>query len=462
MNILHPDPNPNLNPNPNSNPQHSPCANPYPAHPDPVPSRPVWPIILTAFLTMVLTFGLTVLAGAAVLRNIGWIPGRAPQPTAGPSSSLTFAEDSETAAAVSKLREVLNQIKNNYYQKLSDAEILEAMTRGALSGLGNRYTFYLTAEQNQTIEQSLSGNYSGIGAIVGITKEGAIEVTELIHDGPAEQAGLLIGDVFLAVDDKDVTGIQDINSLAALVRGEEGTTVRLKVGRAGEEKARTIEVIRRRISNANISPPRMLEPGIGYIAVREFSGGVAANFRKAVQDLQNQGARHLVIDLRNNGGGLADEVIRMLDDLLPRADIASIRGRRDGESFTQVWRSGSGMIVPGSMTFACLVNGNTASASELFSGSLRDLGRAQLIGEQTFGKGSGTVSYELADKSAINLTNFLYYLPKGESIEGVGLTPDQIVNLPPETAGISYSRLTEEQDTQLAAARAALRAKMAA
>jgi carboxyl-terminal processing protease len=201
---------------------------------------------------------------------------------------------------------------------------------------------------------------------------------------------------------------------------------------------------------------RKLTDDVGYIMVREFSHNVSQNFFLALKDLQKSGARHLVIDLRNNTGGMASEVIAMLDYLLPTATLATLKGREDGQFFESDWRSGEKVFVPETMRYAILINEITASASELFAGCLRDYDKAVLIGEQTFGKGSGTITIKLADGSAVNLTNFLYYLPGGESIEGVGLEPDEIVRLPEEVMGTSISKLTLEQDTQLFAALSAL------
>lgn len=405
-------------------------------------------LVLAIVLTMVLTFSMTAGIGLILWHRLA-------QPEQGSIDadrlSFSFSPDPDTEAALEKLQTVYRAVNERYFEELSDAELLEAMTRGLVNELDNPYTFYLSAEENEQIEESMSGQYSGIGAFVAINKENLVEVTELIENSPAEAADILIGDVFVEVNGQDVTQLNDINAVAALVRGPEGTTVDLVLYRPALNDQVAVTVERRKITTASVAH-RMLEESIGYVQVREFSQHVSDNFISAVDDLVSQGADHLVIDLRNNSGGLATEVIDMLDYLLPRATLATVRGRDDGQPFEVSWDSDKQMGVPETMRYAVLVNTFSASASELFSGCLRDYEKAVLIGEQTFGKGSGTITIPLDDGSAINLTNFLYYLPKGLSIEGVGLEPDQTVSLPDEARSISINRLTREQDTQLSAA----------
>jgi carboxyl-terminal processing protease len=329
------------------------------------------------------------------------------------------------------------------------------MTSGLVDSLGNPYTMYLTAEKNKAIAEAMSGNYSGIGAFVGLNKDGLVEITEIIPDSPAEAVGILAGDLFVEVNGTDVSSYADITAVAVLVRGPEGTPVDLVLYRPSEKKNVSFTVTRRKITTSNISE-KMLSDTVGYIMIRDFSQNVSDNFIAAMKRLQAAGARHIVFDLRNNTGGLASEVISMLDYLLPEAVIATLKGRRDGDAYSETWDSAKSVGVPDSMRYAIILNGISASASELFAGCLRDHDKARLFGEQSFGKGSGTITIDLDDGSAINLTNFLYYLPDGESIEGVGLKPDETVSLPDEAAGISISRLPPELDTQLQAAAAYL------
>lgn len=404
--------------------------------------------ILVVLITMALTFTLTVSGGVFVLLQAGvsLLPGQNDQ-----SLGIQFGGDEETRTALNKLRSVYDTLDKNYYKDLTDAEMLAAMTSGLVNEMDSPYTMYLDAEQTQQIAESMSGNYVGIGAIVAFNTAMQVEITEVIEDSPAEEADLRAGDIFIAVDGESVEMIQDITQLAILVRGTEGTLVELEMYRPSANRQFKIQVERRSITSASVSH-RMLDPEIGYVRISEFSTGVADLFIRAVEDLKAQGARHIVFDLRNNSGGLANEVIAMLDYVLPKTEIARIEGRQDGKPFTQEWTSDASMGVPADMRYAILINEFSASASELFTGCLRDLDLAEVIGIQSFGKGSGTLTFNLADGSSVNVTNFLYYLPGGSSIEGVGLEPDRIVELPEQAAGKSIPQLTAEEDTQLAAA----------
>lgn len=416
-------------------------------------SRQTGRYLLTAVVSVIVTFALTVSGGMLLYLSLGhqlpafsnaFRPGTA-------DLSLDLADDEATQAALAKFQSVYSAIDQNYYKDLSDAEMLEAMTRGLVNEMDSPYTMYLDAQATQEIADSMSGNYVGIGAIVAYNISGYVEITEIIPESPAEQSGLQVGDIFMSVNGESVEGIQDTNALAVLVRGEEGTSVELEMYRPLNGETLTVKVVRKRIVSASISH-KMMNETIGYIRMSEFSSGLNDQFRLAVDDLQKQGAVHLVFDLRNNSGGMANEVIAMLDYLLPEGEIARIEGRNDGKPFTESWTSDAKVGVPPTMRYAILVNEYSASASELFSGCLRDHDLAELIGEQTFGKGSGTLTYNLADGSSVNVTNFLYYLPGGDCIEGVGLSPDQPISLSDEARYKSIPLLTPQEDTQLAAA----------
>jgi len=427
----------------------------------PVSTEPVQPksrlgsYILTVLITVFVTFSLTVGIGAAVLGSAGLLS-QTGQPS-GDSLTLPLdATDPDTKAAIKKLQEIYALVDEDFVEDLTEAELVESMARGLVSELDNPYTFYLSAEQNSQIADSMSGNYSGIGAVVAMNKEGLAQIVELTPGSPAIEADVRLGDIFLSVDGTDVTDLNDISTLAALVRGTEGTLVEIVFYRPSTKEEITLAIPRKRIVTTLIAA-KMIEGEIGYIQIREFSNGVSKQFQEAVGVLEKQGARHLLIDLRNNGGGLATEVLSMLDFLLPDVEMTRFVGRRDGEPYTEIKQSDKAFGIPSDMRFAILTNGMTASASELMAGSLRDHGLARLIGEQSFGKGSGTITIPLEDGSAVNLTNFLYYLPKGESIEGEGLTPDEEVSLPDELKDQSLALIDPAQDTQLQAGLAYLR-----
>jgi carboxyl-terminal processing protease len=410
-------------------------------------SSNAWKYVLTGLITALFTFILTAAIGLAVFFSFS---GSSLFSESGAALPITDS-DSETMEALNKLRDVYRTLNDNYYRELSDAEMLEAMASGLAGSLDSPYTMYFTAEQNELVESSYSGEYSGIGAIVSMNQDNLIEIVELIADSPAIEAGLQVGDIFLTVDGQDVTSVPDVSTLAAMVKGPEGTKVELEMYRPITDETVTVTPERRRIESPSVRY-HMIDEVTGYLAVSEFSTGVSDHFIEAVDALQSEGAESIIFDLRNNSGGLADEVTRMLDYLLPEATIASLEGRRDGEVFKHTWDSDASAGVPQDMPFVVLVNQFSASASELFAGCLHDYDRAYLIGQQTFGKGSGTVTFKLDDGSAVNVTNFLYYLPDGESIEGTGLVPDLNIELPEAARVKSIIQLSLEEDTQLSAA----------
>ncbi len=432
-----------------------------------------WPVFFAVLLTASLTFLATVGIGFVLFGYI--VDGGDPVVTTTPDStitspktepdvtdipgivcsrdglSITFADQEGIKDALEKFVTAYNYLRDNYYEEFTDSEMIDKMIEGLAGQMGSPYTFYLTPEYYESIEDTMRGEYVGIGAIVMRDQSDRYIVNDLIPGGPAERDGLHVGDIIRQVDGIDASTFEDVAQLAAVVRGEEGTVVTLVVFRSSTNEELTIELTREHITNVSVRS-RMLEGEIGYVQISEFSGNVAKNFENAVSDLLGQGAKSFIFDLRNNGGGYAHECIDMLDVLLPPVEVASLKGREDGEEYTEVWKTKKFTALPEDMKFVVLINENSASASELFTGVLRDYGRAVIVGKKSFGKGVGTVTIQLPDKSAIQVTNFAYYLPNGESVEGVGLEPDYVVEIPKKAAGKPISSMTREEDTQLSKA----------
>ncbi|HHX38229.1 MAG TPA: S41 family peptidase [Clostridiaceae bacterium] len=293
-----------------------------------------------------------------------------------------------------------------------------------------------------------TGSYAGIGATVQQKDGDIIVVSDLHPGGPAEEAGIKIGDVFEAINGEPIEEGTTPFELSLLIRGKPGTNVSITVYRPSEERSFDFDITRD-IINQEIIRTKMLSDDIGYLWIDSFTNDLAPEFEDSMRDLIDQGAKKVVFDLRNNPGGSAQTVSDMLDFLLPKETLVSVEGRSDGEVYTEKWYSDSKMGVPEDMTYAILVNENSASASELFSGCLRDLGKAYLIGEKTYGKGTGTMLFPLNDGSAVNITVFQYFLPKGDAVEGIGITPDLEVELDPELEMLPIARIPEGEDNQL-------------
>ena len=196
---------------------------------------------------------------------------------------------------------------SNYYEDLSEAEMLEKMAEGLANTMGSKFTFYLTKEANEQIEQSMSGEYTGIGAVVSEDDGPIFRITDLIADSPAVEAGLLIGDIIESVDGTPASEFENVTHLASVIRGEEGSEVVLGIYRSSDSSQFEVTLARRKILTAN-TRSRMITDEIGYVQVTEFSHNVSVNFIEAVDNLVKKGAKRLIFDLRNNGGGLADEL----------------------------------------------------------------------------------------------------------------------------------------------------------
>ncbi len=330
-------------------------------------------------------------------------------------------DDPETEKEADKLAQIVKLLQDNYYSTLSSKEIISYMSKGILNAVDNPYTYYLSREKLADFNEAMKGNYYGIGASVRKTEEGEFLITEIMEKSPAEKAGLKRGDVITTVAGKNVSEFTDASDLAKNVRGEAGSSVEITVKRDGKEAKFTVirgEVVQKVVRT------RMLEDGIGYLYISDFTISLPEQFAEGLKNLLEAGAKNIVFDMRYNPGGSADSLIKVVDMLLDEARIAEIRGRDRGQAMRETWDSKDGKMVPDEMRYAILVNGNTASAAELFSGALRDHDKAVLIGSKTFGKGSGTRMFELIDHSGANITIFNYYLPKGDLIEGKGITPN--------------------------------------
>ncbi len=340
-----------------------------------------------------------------------------------------------------KLTEIEDLVEKYYLNEIDTEEVETYLYKGMIAGLDDVYAAYYTEEEYQSMKDSTSGSYYGIG--VEMTQNnttGIITLTQVFKDSPAEEAGLLPGDIIYKVDDTEVTG-EDLTKVVSMVKGAEGTTVPITIAREGESDYLTIDVERRTIEISTVEY-KMLEGGIGYIAISSFDNVTVNQFLNALDDLENQGETALIIDLRNNGGGVVSAACSILDRLLPEGLIVYTEdkyGNReeinsDAENYFD-------------KPLALLVNGNSASASEIFAGAIKDYGIGTLVGTQTYGKGIVQKIYPLSDGTAVKLTVSKYYTPNGNDIHGIGITPDEEVELD-ETVANELS-IPEEQDNQL-------------
>ena len=319
-----------------------------------------------------------------------------------------------------KMEELNRYIDQYYLFDYEEEDIENGIYKGLMAGLGDVYTGYYTPEEYASFMESSNGSYSGIGAVLSQDyKTGIIQVVRAFAGSPAEEAGLRTGDYLYKVEGEEVTG-KDLSLVATDLKGEEGTEVHISIMRERGSDVIDLTLVRKSIQVPTVEY-ELLEDQIGYIAISEFDDVTDDQFLAALDDLEARGMEKLIIDLRNNGGGLVDVTCTILDYLLPEGLIVYTEdknGERD-EIFSDE------NCFKGQM--AVLVNGNSASASEIFAGAVKDYGVGTLIGTQTFGKGIVQSLFPLSDGSAVKITVSRYYTPAGNNIHGVGITPDIIL-----------------------------------
>ena len=324
----------------------------------------------------------------------------------------------------------------------------DAAMDGLITGLGDRWSYYVDAKGYENLKNSKDNAYVGIGVTVSYPEgEEGLYVEAVAENGPAAAAGLRPGDTILAVGEVRLAG-EDRSRGTELIQGEAGTQVELLLrGGGGEE--RTVSVTRGRVEEHPVSYA-LLADGTGLITIQNFNSRCADEAIAAVDDLREQGAERLVFDVRNNGGGFLDELTRLLDYLLPEGPIFRSQTKAGRET---VVSSDAGCV---EMPMAVLVNENTYSAAELFAAELQEWDWGEVVGVQTFGKGFSQQTFPLLNGGAVNLSTAKYFTGQGNCLIGVGLTPDRVVELDEEQAAKLRARILDPaEDPQLQAAIAA-------
>jgi carboxyl-terminal processing protease len=317
--------------------------------------------------------------------------------------------------------EILNRVKTDYVEPVSDDALLEDAMRGMLAGL-DPHSSYLDKEEFAEINVQTSGRFGGLGIEVQ-TFNGFVRVIAPIDDTPAARAGIQAGDLIVKIDDTPVKGM-NLTEAVKKMRGEPGTSIVLTVLREGAAEPLTFDMKRDVISVSSVRS-RMLEPGIGYLRVTTFSTstgkGVADEFRKLKKAAPGGKLKGMVLDLRNNPGGVLNAAVEVSDAFLEKGSIVSIKGRVNDTN--REFNATPGDLLDGK-PLVVLVNGGSASASEIVAGALQDQKRGLLVGAKTFGKGSVQTILPLPNDSAMKLTTARYYTPSGRSIQAEGIAPD--------------------------------------
>jgi len=353
-----------------------------------------------------------------------------------------------TLMSSNKLQQLENLILNNYVDGADQKELEDAAAQAMIETLGDRWSYYMTAEEYEAQMEQNNNAYVGIGVTIsGQDTENGMLIIAVAEGGPAEKAGLLPGDLIIAADGQSIVG-KTTGEVQGLIKGKEGTTVQITYLRNGVES--TVAVTRATVKTP-VAKAKMLPGNIGLVTIVNFNANCAKETKAAVQKLLDEGAQKLIFDVRNNPGGRVTELVSVLDYLLPEGALFRSKDNKGRES---VENSDAACL---EMPMAVLVNGNSYSAAEFFAAALQEYEWATVVGEKTVGKGNYQVTYKLQDGSAVGLSIGKYYTPQGKHLEGVGIMPDVVVPVDDKTAAAIYAgTLDPEEDPQIQSAIKAL------
>lgn len=352
-------------------------------------------------------------------------------------------------AFTQKIKYLENMIDEEYLGEISTDKLEEGVYAGLIYGLGDVYSRYYTKDEYEQESVITEGSYVGIGVAMQKYTAGGVQIVECYKGSTAEEAGVKVDDVITAINGEDITDTE-LQDVVSMIKDNEDKDVVLTVQRKGEDT----QEITVKVSNVELPSVfgEMLDENTGYIQITEFKGVTVEQYEEIFADLKEQGMERLVVDLRDNPGGLLNVVCDILRDILPEGLIVYTEDKNGNRS--EETCDGKN---PLDMPLAVLVNGNSASASEIFAGAVKDYGLGTIVGTTTYGKGVVQSIRQLSDGSAVKLTIANYYTPKGNSINKTGIRPDVEVELSPEL--LNQEEITHEEDNQLQAALNSLNAK---
>ncbi|MCI8760204.1 MAG: S41 family peptidase [Clostridia bacterium] len=358
----------------------------------------------------------------------------------GTAKSAMFATTSSNSDITTTLNKYKSIINKYYLGEINEEKLKEGAIKGYIEGLDDPYTEYISKEEMKDYLEDTMGNFVGIGIyMVKNTENNKIQVLAPIKNSPAQKAGILPGDLIVAVDDVSYTG-EDMSTVSNKIKGEEGTSVKIEILRGTENK--TFELKRESIK-VNPVEGKVLENKIGYIEFSSFDEGTAQDFKAKYEELQKQGIQSLIIDLRNNGGGIVDEALDIADYIADKDSVLLYEVDKNNKE--EVKKSENNPII--NMPIVLLTNENTASSSEILAGALKDLGKAKTCGVKTYGKGVIQQVLTLPDGSGLKITSEKYLTPNKTEINKIGIEPDEKVNLPDTVKNVLL--VEEKDDTQL-------------
>ena len=390
---------------------------------------------LVGFLTGIVLMAVVCMVGYVGVTELGW-------GQEGKEGTLLSSEHLE------KLEYIENLVDKYYLNEADTEKMAEGMYAGVLEGLDDPYSRYYTKEEYESVSEETEGHYKGIGVVMQQDEKGLVHFVRIYEGAPGDQAGLKTGDVLYKVDGEMIVE-DELAEVAKKIRNPETETVKLTILREGESDYLEFEIKKEDVQIPVVSH-EMLENHMGYLAIYEFTSVTFEQYQKAFEDLKSQGMESLVVDLRDNPGGLLDSVCSILETILPEGTIVYTEDKY-GNRQERTCKGESPLEIP----LAVLVNGNSASASEIFSGAVQDYGIGTIVGTTTYGKGVVQTVRKLSDGSAVKLTISNYYTPSGNNINGKGITPDVEVEL--DESLKQQNSITKEEDNQLQKALEVLR-----
>lgn len=335
-----------------------------------------------------------------------------------------------------KLSQIEELINKKYYQDIDEDILKEGTYNGIVSALKDPYSVYMNKKQYKEFQESSEGAYVGIGVQVA-PQDGVIKIISVFEGSPAGEAGILSGDVIVNVEGTDYTG-EELESAISNIRGEEGTDVTFSVRRDTVTKEYTLT--RKKVIMDTVKG-EMLEDNIGYIRVSEFDEHTGEEFNAMLKDLKEKGMKGVILDLRGNPGGLLNVCVDISSNFIEKGKPVLIIKTKDGKQVAESSKGGDFIGFP----VTIIVDGGSASASEVFTGAMKDYNAANIVGEKTFGKGIIQTIFSVGDGSAVKLTTASYVTPKETDIHGVGIEPDTSVIYPEDLKNKTYDRVVDPQ-----------------
>lgn len=359
----------------------------------------------------------------------------------GAGQTIDLGDGKDDAHINKKLAEIKKIIDRSYLNEYDKKDMEEGIYKGFVASLGDIYTQYFTADEFKALNEQNEGEFGGVGIEVSGENGQFIEVVSPIKDTPADKSGIKTGDKIIAIDGVEFTASQ-MTEAVKVMRGEPGKEVKLTIMREIDGKNEKLDFdITREIIQVQSIHSQMLEDNIGYVRITTFQAHTGEQFKKAVEELKDKGAEKIVLDLRNNPGGLLDVTIDIADYLLPKGTVLNVKDKNGNK---QEYTSDEKYM---DLPMVTLINGGSASASEVLSGALKDFKRSEIVGENTFGKGVIQQIMDLHDGTGIKVTIAEFFTPNENKIHGVGIAPTKEVVLNKEATAIGPDAL--DQDNQL-------------